>query len=281
MTQSPANARYATVRDFIDACKAKAVNAANEPYRAAFIGTDMGAGAGFLGADCKHGAAVLALIESGWDKGRDSVREAQAKVSKTDLVPLDRRRRLKRTDFGDTLHMHDVYAGRLNTAWTQARRKVTQGRQQVSICVNSVCSVMEAPEVLFWRGAAAVMLAELLDEFGYTSRIVVAFGGELLSDESKYSCRVTVKDFGMPLDISTASAILLPGFFRALGHAWMAATDPNECVVGMSLPGRPVIEPDEFFIGPDIRDEATARNWAEQAIKQVNSGGIDDLESVI
>jgi hypothetical protein len=85
------------------------------------------------------------------------------------------------------------------------------------------------------------------------------------------SCRITVKNHDMPLDLSTASSVMLPGFFRAIGHQWIAAHAPrrSDCV-GISVKNCDT-EAGEIFLSHEVSNEAGARARVEQVIHQLDA----------
>jgi hypothetical protein len=230
----------------------------------------------WYGADCRTGKDVQDKMRDGWTQGRDRLNELRAKINVVNLVPQDRKRRKVKTDFGDHLDIHAVYAGKLETAWTVARRQVTRGPQRIDIVANMICSGGEHADVLFWRGAAAAVLADLLGAAGYMVRLVVNFGGNM--DGEKVSCRIVVKDHGMPFDVTSVSSVILPGFFRALGHAWIA----SHCKQPMSRSGISVgqgkVNAGEILITHGVRDHGSALAFVNDVIKRVNDGTLETPE---
>jgi hypothetical protein len=224
----------------------------------------------WFGAECNHGRDVLKLMREGWKQGRDRMNELRGKIGTVELVPQDRKRRKVRADMGDSLDIHAVYAGRFETAWTVARRTNTRGPQRIDIVANMICYGHEHADVLFWRGAAAAVLADLLETAGYMVRLVVNFGGR--AEDVQTSCRITVKDHGMPFDVTSISAVILPGFFRALGHAWLVNHAPHARYgMGISVSqGR--VEAGEVLLSHKVRDHGTAVAAINEIIKRLNDG---------
>jgi hypothetical protein len=261
---------YPDVESFLEAVAAGPLRSENRETFDRFYERDGGAGASWYGAGCETGRAVLKVVREGWPEGARMVADLLDKTSAATAVPLDRRRRMIRTDQGDSLDMVAVYRGHLDRAWSRAVRRTSRGPQRVSILANMLCSGFESALVLAWRGAAAVAIADRLTAAGYQVRIVVGFGGRCKGE--KVSCRITVKDHGGPLDEATAAAVAVPGFFRALGHAWTAAHHPDR----IGSPGMSVqscdLEADEIVLSHEIRDESSAVAAIDSAIERVNQG---------
>ena len=264
-------ASYETVADFIDAANTVLVNASNADIVAVFR-EDKGQqfGASFFGAGCRNGLAVQTLVNDGWQEGRTRVDGFLSKLETIELAPRDMRRRLTLADMGDHLNIGDVYAGRFATAWTRATRQTGFGPQRGDLVANMITAGSQSPDVLFWRGAAAVALCDKLEAAGYMVRLIVGFGGKGMGAD-KVSCRITVKNHDMPLDLSTASSVMLPGFFRAIGHQWIAAHAPrrSDCV-GISVKNCDT-EAGEIFLSHEVSNEAGARARVEQVIHQLDA----------
>jgi hypothetical protein len=222
----------------------------------------------WYGADCDTGNDVQKLVAAGWPEGMKRLTQLRDKITTIELTPTDRRRRLRRSDSGDDLDIHAVYGGRLDIAWTTAQRVNMQGPQHIDIAANMICSGGEHADVLFWRGAAAVVLSDILETAGYVTRIVVLFGGDNFAGE-KVSCRITVKDYDR-LDVCTAASVIMPGFFRALGHGWIA----NHSKGAVSSSGICVqqgrIEPGELALSHRVRDHGSAVAWINETLRKLN-----------
>ena len=268
MVQKLGDAKYDSIVEFLDAANNDLVCKDNENMRDEYTNTGRH-NDGWYGAGCKTGHDVQRKLKEGWPEGRKQCEDMLAKFDTSSLVPVDRRRRQIKTDMGDNLDMQAVYLGNLDTCWSVAKRQYSSGPQRVDIVANMLCSVLNNPSVLFWRGVAAVVLADKLEAAGYMVRIVVGFGGLHGCDE--VSCRITVKDHGMPLDISTCAAVLMPGFFRAIGHGWIAGHKKTNCY----SPGISVeqckIEPGELVLSHSVNNEQTAMKWLQDQIAKLEA----------
>jgi hypothetical protein len=264
--QSLASGEYMDVESFLESVQAGPGRPDNQEAFDDYFERDR---ASWYGAGCATGKDVLQLVRNGWPDGSKMVAELLEKTTAATAVPLDRRRRLVRTDQGDSLDIHSVYRGQLDRAWTRAVRKTTRGPQRVSILANMLCSGLDAAAVLAWRGAAAVAIADRLTASGYQVRIVVGFGGQCRGET--VSCRITVKDHGSPLDEATAAAVTCPGFFRALGHAWTAGHHPRNISSPSMSVAQCSIEPDEIVLSHEIKDERTAVAAIDSTIGRVNA----------
>lgn len=272
--QNVSDARYACVQDFLDAMALEPRNKANHDLWRQW-GFDGERWPDWLGADCTNGKQVQQKVRDGWPEGRDRLVELRDKVN-ISLPPIDRRRRMTRTDRGDSLDIHAVYAGRLDIAWRVAKRRSTIGPQKIEVAANMLCAGAEHSDVLFWRGAAATVLADMLEAAGFSVRLVIIFGGVNSTTGTEVSCRITVKDHGAPLDISTTAVVTMPGFFRALGHAWIASHMPGrQSDSGISV-RQGITEPSEILVSHNVRDHGTASAFLEATVAKLNSGAMEN-----
>jgi len=267
MSQQPfADASYGTVAEFLDSVSGGLRNPRNQAAWSAYFEEDR---ASWYGANCRTGRDVQSLVHTGWPDGMAMVERLLAKTSASLATPVDRRRRNRRGPQGDSLDIHAVYRGQLDVAWTRPVRTNARGPQRVDLVANMICSGAENAEVLAWRGAAAIAIADRLTAAGYQVRIIVGFGGRCSG--APLSCRITVKDHGGPLDVSTAAAVMVPGFFRALGHAWTAAHHPERIwSPGMTVQGSRT-EPGEIVISHETRDQESAIATIDRVIAGVNN----------
>lgn len=268
--QSIQSASYDSVDAFMSAALTECRNTANKEMRDRYANEAPGSGS-WYGHGIENGKHVQRLMREGWPEGTARVETLLAKLDTSALVPVDRRRRLRRADMGDTLDIHAVYTGQLATAWNVARRQNVTGPQRVDLLANMICSGSDNADVLFWRGAACVALSDALETAGYMVRLVVGFGGSALSHSKTVSCRITVKEYDRPMDMATAATVTLPGFFRGLGHAWIAGHDTYKRTgVGIGV-GECQREDGEIFLSHEVRNEQTAMHWLLAQIDRLNA----------
>lgn len=225
----------------------------------------------FYGADCATVADVKTRMREGWQDGLDAVSALLTDVTAIDTAPVDRRRRLSRSDAGDSLDMGAVYRGRLDIAWTRATRRPCYAPQKIDLVVNCSCSGSYDSTVVQWRGVAAVALADRLEASGFMVRIVVGFGGPMLPDNEERSCRVTVKDYDKPLDICTAATITLPGFYRGLGLSWAVRHAKGYVNSSIGIPKSCIIDDGEIAISHETCDRRTALAFVNAQIAKLNA----------
>jgi hypothetical protein len=152
----------------------------------------------------------------GWPEGAERVRSMMDEVDAPPPVSL--RRKTQRADQGDELDIHEVYRGGLDRAWTRRRRQRSRARMSVRLVAQIGGHRHTTHEEMFWRGAAVLKLAELLEESSYRVEMV-GVNQHLIDghDVSSY-CSFVVKDAGAPLDVEQVAGVLCnAGFFRTYG----------------------------------------------------------------
>ena len=268
-----ADLQYNSIEEFMDVVRGNPVNPHNLPVLENWRGPktyhpDGGASdflLRYLGGGCRSGTDVQMLVRRGWPDGMERAQRLMDKLNPPQ--PIDHKRRLHREEFGDTLDIGSVYSGRHMTAWTRARRTSFAGSQKIDITADLNTSWTDHGDVLFWRGAAAVVLGELLEASGYMVRLRIGSAGHiypytshLFGDDDPYSIRITMKEYGEPLSLSVATTALLPGFGRAMKFAHFAALYKKNLKVGrnyMAVGTLKAVE-DEFVIQHEVRDYASA-----------------------
>ena len=278
---------YESVTDFLDAAKLPPAvvnekSARQNAQEQCEAMTGNRNGARWYGANCESGAAVVALMDQGWKQGLDRCTAALAKLDVSALSPIDLRRRLVRTDFGDDYDANIARTGNFDRAWTRAKRRHGMSRQSVTVVANMTINANMETNILFWRGAAIVALCELLEPMGYNVAAIVGFAADYDHSSAKHAeCRVTVKRQDMPLDLSSASAILLPGFFRGPGIAWLYNHSTHAVSTGIGSASELTVDPAcEYLISHNVSDEKTAMRAVKDIVAAIN-GDADDIREAI
>lgn len=167
----------------------------------------------------------------GWPEGAERVRKMMDDVEAPPPVSL--RRKTQRADQGDEIDIHEVYRGGLDRAWSRRRRQTTRSRMSVRIVARLGANKYAQWEKMFWRGAAAAKLAELLEESSYRVEIIgaSAVAVNCHADENSGSTMAhwpstlstfVIKEAGSPIDLEQLAGVLCnAGFFRT--HSFRAA----------------------------------------------------------
>jgi hypothetical protein len=261
LTSNFKDARYGSLRDYIDA----ATVAPRNPRNAALVAAaddakqpGLGNGAHWAGAD--NTADAVVKLTSPYADGAAIISRIEKAAGSIKLPPqMDTRRRRVRGDQGDSLDIHAVYRGQLDRAWERMGKRQVTAPPMVSIVINSIISADNDKTVISYRGAVGVVLCQLLERFGYRVRLVVARGGVTFSDsKEKFSCRTTIKDYGKPLDRETVACATHPAMQRVMGIRWSwAQMEGKGSLVGNSV-GEAVKEANEIFISGEVKNERDA-----------------------
>lgn len=185
-------------------------------------GRACGGGARWYGLDTNDVGDALPLnvrtaTRHGWPEGVARMREALDGIGAT-LQPRNVRRVRRWADFGDSVEMSRVWAGRVDVAWQRCERQQRPAAQNVTIAANITALAGVDARALFWRGAAVLKLADLLTTAGYNVRIdAIRQSRNAYEDGAAILQRVTVKEATAPLELNSLAATLcLSGFFRVV-----------------------------------------------------------------
>lgn len=230
----------------------------------------------WLGADSRDEFEQRLL--RGWGAGADRLRE----ISTKEIAPTNVRRRRSRGDQGDELDIHAVNRGDLSRAWTRTTRQTRTATRSVSIVCNLSCSFKQKAADLFWRGAAALKLAEALTQAGYSVALYGATGTRGADGRAlNIGQFIEIKAEDAPLDVSALAAIVaMPGFKRTRLHAGTSEEcDRRNRSVCTSL-GYPSTDavikaakmlpiPQTAFIQPEVNTLQEAQDWVDDTLFRI------------
>ncbi len=176
---------------------------------------------GFFG-DIKNTKQVVAMFEDGWPAGANRLGVLRAKIAGLIPPPQSRRRRPTWSDDGDTLDVDRALAGRWNEAYRVATRRLTRGLATIEIVGSYGGSCARSSDEMFWSGAQMLVLSELLEDAGYSVRLVAAaltyyrYG---MGSESPISLnKIIVKDYGESMRVDAlAGAVCHCATYRTVG----------------------------------------------------------------
>lgn len=177
-------------------------------------GVTIHGGAPWLGLpddDCRK-----ALDSGTWEDGVSRMRAALDGIECA-LRPMANKRRRVRRDQGAEVNLPDYWRGRGDIAWSDCRRMPVTSARRVIIRVKFGGIAKVKPEQMFWRGGAALMLADKLQAAGYQVRVEAVHTSRHVSNDDRhvFCVRVPVKAYDAPLDLnSLAVTVALAGFFR-------------------------------------------------------------------
>jgi hypothetical protein len=146
--------------------------------------------------------------------------EAKANVTSK---PVSRKRRTAWSeDGGDEIDMDRLRAGQ--AAWLECRRQSVSAPQVVSLVIDVTASARVRPEYIMWRGAAALVIADLLESAGFNVEIVAAFRSyKAFRNGNNYFLAYRLKRPDQPLDLATLVNAVSGWFFRTVVFQTMYA----------------------------------------------------------
>jgi hypothetical protein len=252
-----ADTRYASLRDFVAAASLPPRNTQNREFTKEADG-------GYNWSEDWTGGAnttakAVAAMSGQYASGAAIIKRIETASANIKLPPkVDLRRRRVRADHGDELDITAVYRGRLDIAWERTQRRPVTASPMVSIVVNMICQGGADASVMSFRGAVGIVLAQLLERFGYRVRIVFAMGGTIAGADEKFSVRAILKDYGKPVNQEAIACATHPALFRVMGHRWMWAHAKKRAEHGGARVGEALQEPNEVYISREVHDERTA-----------------------
>jgi len=153
-----------------------------------------------------------------WDEGLSIINRLAESVSgKIETQPRSRKRRTAWSeDSRDEIDIDRVRSGQ--APWRTCQRQETTGQQIITLIADVGANAYVDVEKILWRGAAAVVLAGLLEEAGYRVEIYAMRKGQgtfkHVKDDLLTAVRIKRPD--QPLDIATLASAVSGWFFRTL-----------------------------------------------------------------
>ena len=225
-------------------------------------------------------AELQTRLKNGWPEG---VKKIEQIATRELSAPASVRRRRVRSDAGDELDMQAVWRGDLNRAWTRTRRANRVGTRSVTIVIDLCASAGVSSDKLFWRGASALRLAQLLTESGYSVALYGGFGGNRCDSTGKLAIGqlVEIKSQDAPLDMDKLAALTaMAGFFRTslfTGIHYACDQYGQGVDYGLGTPGPEHLAaavkmlpiPQNAIIQKNVLNEEAANKWIDEALKQI------------
>jgi hypothetical protein len=159
---------------------------------------------------------AAAILENGWPDGAERLRTLTGKLAAQLPQAKSIRRRLTWADKGDEVCRDRLQSGQIEQCWRTMRRVPWAAPQTVAIETTFGGLYRQTPEELFWQGAGAAVLTDILEEAGY--RVEVNANRVSRADEHRHCTRIKVKEADMPMRPDGMAAILChAGIFRTFG----------------------------------------------------------------
>lgn len=161
-------------------------------------------------------AEARALLDDGWAKGAQRVKELSEKLAMTIPPARSVRRRMRWSDDGDEVSKDRLNNGLVDSCWRVTKREYAAGPEVVTIETNWGGRGNLRAEHLFWQGAAAACLTDILERAGY--RVELYANNYSEHPNGKTLLRIRVKEADAPVRIDTLAAVLChAATFRVFG----------------------------------------------------------------
>lgn len=173
---------------------------------------------------------VTSMLTNGWPEGAERITKAAGDLARVLPRIKDRKRRLTRGETGDDLIIDAALQGNWDRAWTRSVRTWTDGPTSIDVYAEFGGNADRSANELFWAGASAVIISDLLEAAGYATRII---GVSLnISDGSidgrtggtaRQYAQILLKDSDEPLRRDVVAAVLChAAVFRSYGFRMLS-----------------------------------------------------------
>jgi len=270
----PGEVKVSRWESMADLLKAKCL-ASNERHNNKFLfdpkgkpSDDDGQSKDWYGAN--NGIDYADKIAKGDKEMAAALAECRAEIGDLPKIASIKRRR-KMGEEGECIDLDRLYQGETGTMWEGFKSEYRPGAtRHVRMMVNVSCAWFHEGPALRWRGAAACVLADILEESGYQTEIVMCSYSRGVSDDEPqrmHLLEVPVKLFGEPMDIdhlastlATQSALRIAGFMAKL-----ATIERSSGHLGFPTPKRP---PEPLVSHTDIwLDSITSKEMAMDCLR--------------
>jgi hypothetical protein len=163
-------------------------------------------------------------IANGWPDGLKMIEEYSRQVTELDVLPSTaaiRRRRKRRGDAGDDLHMDRVWNGDLDNAWDRMVKEPQIGKsvRHVSLFVNIWTQSGVNWRDTLWRAVAVIKLADALQRSGRHVRITAGMVSRDVYAGWRHPTvhAFRVKDYNEPMNMQNLALTVTAMFLRTMG----------------------------------------------------------------
>ena len=221
--------------------------------------------------DLKNFDDVFHAVLSPWEDGVQLMAKMAEQVRGHELAePVTLRRRTTPND-SDGDFCYDRFSSAQPEYWLAPNRRDMSGSQFVSLILQTGANCNTSADRLFWRGVAATIIAEVLEDSGYVVEInkVNMFYQCCKNEEGRLesvTSVATVKASDQPIDYADLASVVSPWYFRTLDFAATHMAPNTETQPGL---GR-VVEPTEDLVReiyPGYKPIFITNVWSEQSCR--------------
>lgn len=214
-----------------------------------------------------------------WEEGAKTIQRMKESI-KLELAPRTIKRYTHwREDAGDDLSIDRFERGQ--PFWRSSRRDRNTGPGGITIAVNLSAAAFRTPESLFWRGAAAAIIADVCEAAGYAVEIhaIVYTEGTYTNGAGSFQA-VCAKRPGDYLDIGSLATVVSGWYFRiGFFSTFGLANATPACGLGVpSKCPRPLLKyiakkPEDVIVIENVFDEKAATALIEKCIIEIDEKG--------
>lgn len=193
------------------------IDSAERGYARKQLGSSLWGG-GWSGKSFESWNGVRKSFLEPWTKGISKVQDMLDEIKSQQLPrPKSRRRKRRWSEDDGEVDVDRVMAGD-SDFYNEIRREQVHGPSNVLLLTNLDAYGGDSPEKIFWRGAAAIAAADLIEDAGYAVEIWVWCRGNNVyrAPNSGQFHTFPLKKSGEPIDIGTMINSLSGWFLRTV-----------------------------------------------------------------
>jgi hypothetical protein len=231
-------------------------------------------------------------LEKGWKDGSEKALTLAAGLKDKISQPLSIRRKLRWSDDGDEFDRERLNDGHFDSCWRTTHREIAVAVPVITIAMSWGGNANTSHEQLFWSGAAALALCQVLEEAGYQTSLTAIAPTRYEYGSGKFQAMcVTVKRAGeyMRSD-ALASVICLGPTFRTYGFmgTYLCPWGIDDALgshgnIEMLMPQ--IVEAGAMdspqITLPDSRDRWSAKAAIVNALEQLRAANLAALPEVL
>jgi hypothetical protein len=158
-----------------------------------------------LGGIRSHHDAT-ALLRDGWAAGAERLAEIRSEIAPPEAK--SRKRRPRWADDGDELDVDRALRGQWDQAWRTSHRVWSNGVTCVDVVALCGGPWWLTREQLFWAGASAVIVCDVLESAGYVVRLLGASCVESRVDPHWGATLITLKETTEPVRTDIIASVM-------------------------------------------------------------------------
>jgi len=230
-------------------------------------------------------------LTEGWAEGAEKALTLSEGLLEGIQAPLSIRRRIRYADDGDEFDKERLIDGHLDTCWRTTVRQIAVATPIINIATGWGGNCIMSHDKLFWSGAAALALCNVLEGSGYQTSLT-CISPTRLEDWAQYNATcIEVKQAGeyMRPD-ALASVLCFAPTFRVYGFMGIYTGNHKTTMgLGYHIPVEdliPAIIETGFMavpqiVLPDSYNKNAARKTVENALAELQAANMAALPEIL